>query len=141
MAVYAGRQVKLKIDTAGVGGASATWITIGQQRGGSFGRTSDTVDAKHKDDNGWPSFVITGTPWSMSCDGAMNPADSAWSYLLGRWEAKSQPFAQIDASAIGGEKKEGKVTITDMSYDFPDSDLVSYTLELQGSGPLVTSLV
>lgn len=139
MAVFAGRQVLVKVDTNGVGGAGASWITIGQQRGGSFGRTSETADATHKDDQGYPSAVITRTPWSMSVDGAMNPADSAWSYLLARWKAKEKPWIQVDASAIGGEKTEGTCIIANLTYDFPESDLVSYTAEFTGDGIPVAS--
>ncbi len=139
MPVYAGRQVKVRIDTNGVGGAGANWIHIAQQRGGSFSRTSDTADATHKDDNGWPSAVITRTPWSVSCDGAMNPADSVWSYLKTQWAAKNKVWVQVDASAIGGEKVEGQCIVTDLSYEFPESDLVTFTGEFEGSSPLVNS--
>ena len=139
MAVWAGRQVKLKVDLNGVGGGGANWVSIGQQRGGSLGRTTETADATHKDDNGWPAHVITRTPWTMSCDGALNPVDSAWGFLIAAWAAKTKVYVQMDASAIGGEKKEGIAIITDISSDFPESDVVSFTAEFQGSGPLVSS--
>ena len=141
MAVYAGRQVLVKVDTNETGGATATWQTIGQQRGGGFGRTSETADATHKDDNGWPDAVVTRTPWSVSVDGALNPADTAWTLLLTNWEAKIKTWVQVNAFPISGEYKEGEVLITDLSYEFPESDVVTFTCELMGSSPLVTSTV
>lgn len=145
MAVYAGRQVLVKIDTSlsgvGQGGASATWTTIGQQRGGSFTRSSETADATHKDDTGWPDAVVTRTPWSVSVDGALNPADTAWSTLLTRWAAKGKVWVQVNANAISGEYVEGQALITDLSYEFPESDVVTFSLELQGASSLVTSTV
>jgi len=141
MAVYAGRQVLVKIDTNESGGASAVWATIGQQRGGGFGRTSETADATHKDDNGWPDAVVTRTPWTVSCDGALNPADSAWALLLTTWEAKTKVWVQVNAHPIGGEYKEGQAIITDLSYEFPESDVVTFTCELMGASPLVVSSV
>ena len=141
MAVYAGRQVLVKVDTNETGGASATWTTIGQQRGGGFSRTSETADATHKDDNGWPDAVITRTPWSVSCDGALNPADTAWALLLTNWEGKTKMWVQVNANPISGEYVEGQAIITDLSYEFPESDVVTFTLELQGASSLVTSTV
>lgn len=139
MAVYAGRQVLIKVDTSGVGGSGATWATIGQQRGGGLTRGSETADATHKDDQGYPSAVITRTPWSISCDGALNPADSAWSYLRTNWKNKAKVWIQVDESAIGGEKVEGTCIITDLSKEFPEGDLVSYSMEFQGDGALANS--
>jgi len=141
MTVYAGRQVLIKIDTGDVGGAAATWVTIGQQRGGGFSRTSETADATHKGDSGWPDAVVTRTPWSVSCDGALNPADTAWAYLLTKWAAKAKLWVQVNANAISGEYKEGQALITDLSYEFPESDVVTFSLELMGSSSLVTSTV
>lgn len=139
MALNVGRSVLIKIDTNGVGGAGANWVTIGQQRGGSMSRSSETVDATTKGDSGWPTKVITRTPWSVSCDGALDPTDAAWVYLLGRWEAKAKPFVQVDASAIGGPKKEGRSVINTLDHDFPEPDLVTFTAELEGDGALTTS--
>ena len=139
MPVFAGRQVKIKIDTNGVGGSGASWVALGQQRGGGFGRTTETADATHKDDNGWPAAVITRTPWSISCDGAVNPADSAWTYLKTQWGNKNKVWVQVDASPIGGEKVEGQCIITDLSQEFPESDVVTFNAEFEGASALVNS--
>lgn len=139
MAVYAGRQILIKVDTNGVGGAGANWVTVGQQRGGGLARGSETADATHKDDAGYPSAVITRTPWSISCDGALNPSDTAWTYLLTNWKAKTKVWVQVDESAISGEKVEGQAIITDFSKEFPEGDLASYSLEFQGDGELANS--
>jgi predicted secreted protein len=139
MALQPGRSVLIKIDTAEVGGSSATWLTIGQQRGGSLKRSSDTVDGTNKGDNGWPNSVVTRTPWSVSVDGALDPADGAWVHVLARWEGKIKVWVQIDASAISGGKKEGQCVITNLQADFPEKDLVSFTIDFEGASALVTS--
>jgi len=145
MAVHAGRLVLVKIDTSsagvGAGGAGASWTTIGQQRGGSFSRTSETADATHKGDSGWPDAVVTRTPWSVSVDGALNPVDSAWTTLLTRWAAKGKVWVQVNANSITGEYIEGQALITDLSYEFPESDVVTFSAEFQGASALVTSTV
>lgn len=139
MAVYAGRLVLIKIDNNNVGGAGANWLTIAQQRGGNISRTSDTADATHKGLSGYPSAIITRIPWGFSADGALDPADPAWTKILADWAAKNKPWFQVDASGISGEKKEGTCIITDCSYEFPENDVVTYSLELQGDGSLNTS--
>lgn len=140
MAVSAGREVLIKYDTNGVGGTGASWVTIGQQRGGGLGRSSETADATHKDDSGWASAVITRIGWSVSVDGAMNPSDTAWTNLLSDWASKSKVWIQIDQSAIsGGTKREGQAIITTIDEDFPEGDIVAYTIELLGDGSLSAS--
>ena len=139
MAIYAGRVVLVKIDTNAVGGTGANWQSLGNQRGGSLSRSSDVVDATSKGDSGWPTAVVTRTPWSVSVDGAKDPNDSAWAHLLARWEAKTFVWVQVDESAVGGTKKEGKVLITSLESEFPEPDLVTFSVELQGNGALATS--
>lgn len=139
MAIYTGRTALIKISTNGLGGGSANWVTIGQQRGGSLARSSDVVDATTKGDSGWPKAVITRTPWSVACDGALDPADATWVYLLQQWEAKTKPYIQVDETAIGGPKKEGQAIITKLDHDFPEPDLVTFSIDFQGDGALTTS--
>jgi predicted secreted protein len=139
MALYAGRLVLVKLDTNNVGGSGASWTTIGNQRGGSMKRGAETADSTHKSDAGWPSAVITRTPWSVSCDGALDAADTALAQLKTAWAAKTKQWVQIDYTSVGGIKEEGQAIITDFSLDFPEGDLCSYTLELQGDGPLAAS--
>lgn len=139
MAVHAGREVFINIDTSDVGGTGANWTKIGQQRGGGISRTSETADATHKDDQGYPSAVITRTPWSVSADGALDPTDSVYAQLVTAWKNKNKVWVQSDEGLISGEVVEGQAIITDLSKEFPESDLVSYTCELQGDGELASS--
>lgn len=141
MAVYAGRDVTVKVDTADVGGASATWVSIGQQRGGGFSRSTETADATYKSSGGFTDAVATRISWSTSVDGVLNPVDTAWAYLITKWLAKGKIWVQCNANVIGGEYVEGQAIITDLSYEFPDNDVVTYTVELQGCGTLATSTV
>lgn len=138
MAIYNGKDVKIKIDTAGVGGASATWASISNQRGGSFSMSNNTVDSTTKDNAGWVDVFITDTTWSVSCDGALDPADPALSYLRGRVKARAKIWVQIDRSVIGGTKEEGQAVVN-MTEEFPVGDLVGFTLELAGAGTLSVS--
>lgn len=134
-----GRKVVIKLDMNGVGGAGANWVEVGQQIGGGLSRKSDKVDGTNKQDSGWPTAIVTRTPWSVSVDGALNINDATWVKLLQIWEAKTDGWFQIDHSAIGGPKKEGKCIIDSIDETFPEPELVKYKLELTGNGALVTS--
>jgi len=147
MAVERGRDVLIYIDTDdAAAGATGTWVALGQQRGGGLGRAIDTADGTYKETGsqpnvGWARAIATRKNWSVSCDGALNPADSAWQHLLTRWNNMQDIHVQIDASGItSGEKVDGKAWITDLSYEFPENDVVTFTAELQGDGQLKTSV-
>jgi TP901-1 family phage major tail protein len=141
MAVSAGRVVLIKLDMNDTGTTTASWQTVLQQRGGSLGRTAETADSTHKDDAGWATFINTRKGWTVSGDGAMDASDSTFIVLKDHWTNQSRIWVQVDASAMEGtgEKVEGEAWITDLSTDFPESDVVTYTLELQGHGALVDS--
>jgi hypothetical protein len=139
MQPYVGRQVLVRVDLNNVGGTGADWQAVGLQRGGGLGKTSDKVDATSKQDSGWPTAIVTRTPWSVSVDGALDPQDPVWDYMNDVWKKKISMWIQIDRSAIGGKREEGQVLIDDISEDFPEPELVTYTLECSGNGALITS--
>lgn len=139
MAVNPGRLVLVKVDTNNVGGAGANWVTIAQQREGTLGQTTESIDASHKDDNGYASFVQGARGWSISAGGLLDAADSTLAFLQARWETTGKAYFQIDSTGIGGSKREGRGLITDYSQEFAFGDAVKYTLEVTGDGQLTAS--
>jgi len=148
MAVERGRDVLIRIDTADVaaGASSAVWVLLGQQRGGGFNRGLETADGTFKESGaqpniGWQRAIATRKTWGFSVDGALDASDAAWQHLLTRWENMQDAHVQVDASLItSGEIKDGKVFITDLSYEFPEPDVVTFSAEFQGDGQLFTSV-
>jgi len=136
----AGRKLVINIDLNDVGGAGANWAKVAQRRGGSLGRTSETADATHADDDGWRRSIITTIGWTVSADGILKANDPAWLHLKAVFEDANEVYVQIDASPLtGGEKVEGLAVITNLSYEFPQSDVVPFTIELTGNGALTAS--
>lgn len=138
MALYAGRRVLIRIDINEVGGSGANWTTIGQQRDGSLEMATETVDGRTKADSGWPNDVITGVNWSVSCDGALDPSDPAWTHLYMRWNTMAKVWIQIDQSQVGGTRREGQAVVK-LSQKFANSDLVSFSADFTGQGQLALS--
>jgi predicted secreted protein len=147
MAVQRGRDVIIYIDTNNVtaGASGASWSAIGQQRGGNLARGIETADGTYKETGsqpnvGWQRGIATRKTWGVSCDGALDPTDTAWQELLDRWENMQDIHVQVEAANVSGETKDGKAWITDLSYEFPEADVVTFTADFQGDGQLFTSV-
>lgn len=140
-----GRAVFIKVDTAGVGGGSATWVTVGQTTGDSFTRGTDTADTTHKGSGGFAQSLPTRNNWSVSCEGKLDPNGAGWVHLLSQWKqqataaAPTKTWVQINRSAIGGLNEEGQAWITALNEDFPEADVVTFTAEFQGTSSLANS--
>ena len=151
MAVNSGRTVLVKIsdDNANHAYDNVAWETLGQQRGGSLERSTETADATHKGTAGaWASSVHTRRGWGVSVDGVLDATGTAWGLLYDAWVATTgvPHWFLIDGSGMdgAGTADEPSVTcsgtgfITSLSFDFPEADIVSFTVEIQGSGALAT---
>lgn len=137
MAVNSGRKVYIEVDTADVGDTgTATWTRIAQQRGGSKSRGTETADSTHKDDDGWQSGVVTRLNWSLSGDGVLSTTDPVYAYIHNKFKAKLSVWVRCNAQDIGGSLEYGQAWITDFSEEFPENDVVSFSIEFTGDGPL-----
>ena len=139
MAKFKGRSVLLKVDTADLGGVSATWITIAQLRADSLQRGLSTADGTTKDDAGWDSPEPIGKNWSVSGDGILDPTDPAYLHILAKWRLETIIWVQIDASLVSGAKEEGKAIISSFTEEANHDGLMGFSLDLQGSGSLIVS--
>jgi predicted secreted protein len=133
---YAGRQILIKVDTNGVGGTGANWVTIGAQRGGGLRRGHESADATSKSSSGWTEMVVTRKNWGVSCDGVLDPADTAIDFLETAFENMTKVYVQMDRSAISATSKEGKSIISDFSEEASEGDVYAFTCEFQGDGAL-----
>lgn len=138
MTLFNGVSALIKVSDNGLGGASANWVSIAQQKGGSDTLNTETVDGSNKDTAGWAKVFITKTGWSVSVDGMLDVADPVLTYIRGRILARSTIWVQIDQSTLGGTKEEGQAACS-MTRDYPEGDTVKFTLEFTGDGSLITS--
>ena len=146
MAVNSGRTTVVEIsdDNANHAYDDDHWVSIGQQRGGSLERSTETADATHKGTVGsWATTVHTRRGWSVSVDGVLDPTGVAWGYLYDAWSANVPHWFMVNGSAMDGAAHDepsatasGTAFVTSLSFDFPESDVVSFSCELQGTGPL-----
>ena len=116
---------------------------IAGQRGASLSRSAETIDVTTKDGDLWSASIAGFKSWSVDCDGAWIQGDQSQAKLnkafLAGEEVKVTVYMNVsgsDGSWESEEKFSGQAIITDYSFDLPYDDLASYSISLQGTGPL-----
>ena len=116
---------------------------IAGQRGASLSRSAETIDVTTKDGDLWAASIAGFKSWSVDCDGAWIEGDASQAKLnkafLAGEEVKVTVYMNVsgsDGSWSSTEKFVGQAIITDYSFDLPYDDLASYSISLQGTGPL-----
>lgn len=139
MAVESGRDITIAVSPDGTNTTATGWVTVGQQRGGSTERSTETADATYKGSGGWASAAFTRQSWGLSFDGVLDDADAGWTRLYAVWEGQFTVAFKIDGSSLVTDTnitQSGQGWITSLSFEFPESDVVSYSCEVQGDGAL-----
>jgi hypothetical protein len=136
MAEYVGRDAIVLVSTNGLLGGSGNWVEVGQVKSSGLQRNTDKVSVKHRGTGGWDKSLPVGRTWGMTCEVVLDRADAVWEYLLTKWRTSSLVPVRVDATAIGGVKEEGMAVIDSLPEEYPESDAVSGTAELGGSGAL-----
>lgn len=124
-----GMKVKLYIKQ------TETGKVLAGQKSASLSRSADSMDATSKDTEGfWKESLQGFKEWSIDADGAYVESDEAYALLEDAYLNSENVDVYLEMPS--GRKYEGNTTITDFSLDAPFDDLVTYTISLQGSGPL-----
>lgn len=123
-------------------------VKIGQdvvalQKGATLNRSAETIDNTTKTSSGWKEFVASFKEWSIECDGLYTlPAATGTSSIraLETAFAAGTPvtveFATAGAAVGSTEGFTGSAIITDFPLEAPMDDSVTFSLTLQGTGPL-----
>lgn len=115
--------------------ASPSWAVLGGQRGATFKRQADEIDASSKTSQGWKDTIPGLRSWGIEADALVLEDDEAYEKLDECYMNRSP--VQVRYSRKDGSKWEGKATITDLSEDTPHDDVATYKLTLSGIGPPV----
>jgi len=115
------------------------WTLIGGQRGGSLGRSADSIDVSSKTSNGWKSALAGLRSWSVDLDGLVMLQDLGLQVLDQAFMAGSEVnirFVYPDATFQGGWG-----SITDFSLDAPHDGEASLKGTIEGNGALDSRIV
>ena len=117
------------------------WIDLPGQRGGSMSMTHTDVDVSNKDNSGWEDSVSTRRGWTFDVDGVADENNGAVVFLVGTWLTGSDTDSRVNVRLTNedGDTFNGWATLNNMDYDFPESDLVSYSCSFTGRGALTVT--
>ena len=112
------------------------WIKLAAQRGGTLNRTAATLDVSNKEGFGWNDSESGNKEWSIDCDGLLVDGDDSLDTLDAIWE--NGDCVRVRVRFPSGKVKVGQAIITDFPHEFGYEDAATYSMTLQGKGPLET---
>lgn len=136
-----GRNVLVKYDVNGVGGAGASWSTIALQVDRGMDGSTETTDGSTVSDVGWRRDIVTGQSWNITCSARWDPADSVHAALRNAWQNATAVYIQLDESSIGGLKREAQAYVKKFSTKYSKDGLVDVDMEFAMQGAPVISSV
>ena len=113
-------------------------LAISGQQGLTINRSADTIEITSKDtQGGWKSYLPGMKEWSIDNDGMYVPNDESHKILSQAFENGDPVCVKI----VNAKTKEGMfgglACVTDYPIEAPHDDAVTYSITLNGMGPLV----
>jgi TP901-1 family phage major tail protein len=113
------------------------YTKVAGQRGGTFSRSSDTIDITSKDNYGWMDEDYGIASWSIEADGLLVEDDAGYMALENAFDNKQTVLVRWETA--GGNQYEGDAIITDFSNEAPYDDSATYSITLNGKGQYTKS--
>lgn len=107
---------------------------LGGQRGATLNRSTNTIDITTKLSDEWSEKKAGIKEWSVDCDGLVVIDDTAFEALEAAYMNGTNVTVEM---ALGSIKYTGQAVITSFPIEAPYDDEVSYSVTLEGTGPLV----
>lgn len=126
----------IKIEDSSVPG---TYNILGGQRGATLNRSSETIDITTKSSSGWRENEASIREWSIEADGLLIEDDTAYTELENCYMNGTKVLVELVTAA--GNTYEGEALITDFPIEAPYDDAATYSVTLQGTGPLTKTTV
>ena len=121
-----GRSVLIMVEKDG------EYIPVAGQREGNLSRTVDEMDVSSKDSD-TRETELTFLNWEISCGGLVKLADEGFALLEEAFNNKEKVKVQFNLPEI---TYTGEAYITELSFDAPYEDVVTYSATLKGSSEL-----
>ena len=106
---------------------------IGGQQNCSINRETETSDTTTKDSGVWSEAEAIGLSWSVDLDGLVVIGDEGLEALESAWENLEQVDVKYGTAT---NYKSGKAVITSLSSNSSNKEKSTYSVSLQGVGPL-----
>lgn len=112
-----------------------TFIAVGGQRNATLSETVDTIDNTSKDSGGWYEYDYGLAGWTISFDGVYIRDEEGYNLLKTAMREKRKIKVRIQEGE-NGVIEEGEALVTSRDLEAPYDSEVTYSGELQGTGPL-----
>jgi TP901-1 family phage major tail protein len=113
------------------------YTKVAGQKGGTFNRSTDTVDLTSKDNYGWQDEDYGIASWSIEADGLLVEDDAGYLALEDAFDNKEVVLVRWETA--GGNQYEGNAIISDFSNEAPYDDSATYSVTLNGKGQYTKS--
>ena len=113
-------------------------LAVSGQQGLTINRSADSGEVTSKDvKGGWKAKIAGMKEWSIENEGLYVPSDETHKELGKAFEEGSAVCVKI----INGKTKKGMfgglAVVTEYSLEAPFDDAMTYSISLEGNGPLV----
>lgn len=118
-------------------------LAIAGQQGLTINRSTDSIEVTSKDtEGGWKAKIAGMKEWSIDSDGAYVASDSAHQELSSAYDEGRLVCLKVVKKAVSNgvtsysDMFGGLAIISDYSLEAPFDDAMTYSLSLDGNGPL-----
>lgn len=109
-----------------------TYVKVAGQRGGTFNRSKDMLDATSKDSGSMKNNEYGLGEWTIEGDGLLIEDDAGYLALEDAFDLDKKVLVRWSTAA--GNKYEGSALINELSNEAPYDDLATYSVSLTGDG-------
>lgn len=121
---------------AGRGGS--IWVSpnkIAEMTSWSLELSVDTIDTTNFDSNDWGEFLMSFKSWTVSAEGNYKPDDTQGQGALISAYLNSTPVTLL-LKVTDNIYFTGQAYVTSLSIETPVDDRITFSAELQGTGPI-----
>lgn len=122
-----------------------SYDVIAHLQGSSIETTFETRDTTTKDSGGWSEKREALRSWSLSSEGLVqfNAENDKAKYntLFALGTSREKIKIRLTNANAGDYQFIGDAFITSLNFDAPMEDNISFSLTMEGTGPLVLSII
>lgn len=133
-----GQDYALEISADGV-----AYTKVGKLTSASLGRQRETTDTNNFDEPDWKESISTMRSWDIDGEALYVYDDAGQVVLEAAYESNEAYFFRLTevAQTVGAFEFTGRGFVTDASLEFSTNEVVTYSVSVEGTGPLVRAAI
>lgn len=119
-----------------VKGSTGTAEVVAGQRNATLNRGKETIETTNKTTGGWKTFLPGLKEWSVDGDGVYIVDGEGYALLEKAYNEDEPIIVELGEAGAGELGFTGQAILTEFPIECPYDDSVTYSITLQGTGPL-----